>query len=159
MVSIGLAAIVLGLSASVLYRVVYPAHPTDEALAERLLRHRAELDALAEMVRTDQLNQVTDDGEYQGQAQHTLAPERLALYRTRLRVVGVRLIVDRHDEGLLFMVNARGMATAGSYKGYVLSVDQPAPLVNSLDAPTQANSQHKTIYKAIVDHWYLYFQS
>lgn len=152
--------------------------PTDTTLIERFEKHRAEFEALRQMVQSDQGLVRVDDTWTKPEDPTTIGvtAARIADYRARFRALGIPRGFQAYGgpDHILFLAWVQGITVAGSAKGYAWCEKTPDDVVPDLDAAWEANHQeylkknrqqsnhwekHLDLYRHIEGKWYLHFQN
>lgn len=93
------------------------AHPTDAEMLVQFHEHRAEFEAIVDMLRADpQVQRLAPD--FTRPDPLPITAERLADYRKRLAAAGVRQGISRHGASVELIVSTQGLAISGSAKGF-----------------------------------------
>jgi len=137
--------------------------PSENTLRKRFHDHRAEFDALVEMIRADNLAYVTANGEVfptrSSRAPHPeiLSPARRQSYLSLLNAVGALDGIARDksadSESICWTVAKRGWALlSGEQEGYCFFVRLP-----STDLPSRTGALRKNVYyfSALESGWFI----
>jgi hypothetical protein len=98
-----------------------PRHPTDDQLLVQFAKHRNELEQVVAMTRQDnQLQRLAPDFiRPETPVDAGLSQERIASYRQLLSHAGAAHGILSGDNEVWFLVSTRGLAIAGSAKGFL----------------------------------------
>jgi hypothetical protein len=153
-----LLPLVLPLSVCLLFAWTFTstfhAHPTTAALISNFRAHQAEFNQLHLMFQADaSVGRITPD--YTDQP---LSGQRLSEYRHLFRRLGLQSGIEGYGakDVIWFHSSASGLATSGSSKGYVYSIQPPTPLVDDLDRASSEDGEE--IYQHIEGYWYIYYE-
>jgi hypothetical protein len=145
---------------------------SDRSLMRNFAAHEATFTELRGMFEADaELAQVWRDlvrggGMLRKPPEHLddigLSTERYSEYVKRFDILGLAVGVGRGDNGAIFFDAERpSIFNVGSTKGYVYSLEAPAPLVEDLDAyqpvPTAESRRPPYLaFRTLKEHWYLF---
>jgi hypothetical protein len=134
-------------------------HPTDEQLLQQLTTHRTELEQVVAMARQDlRLQRLAPDftrPENPGDA--GISPDRVKLYRQLLQTTGIANGMVNADGAMFFLVNARGLAIAGSAKGFIYREDpDPDARVVTFDLDSEeVRPKGELLMRHVDGNWWL----
>jgi hypothetical protein len=139
--------------------------PAEAELAAHFQQHRAEYEALRDMIREDGLVSVQDGGDsfardsssYQAPAALGILAERAAAYRRLLGATSGSSVHVWSDGEIAFPVAGWGAANHGWRMALVWSKATPSPLVPSLDGfrKTGRPLDWKRAFSSLGGDWYL----
>lgn len=150
-----------------------PHHPSDASLEEAFKRQEDVFNRIIEMYTVDsRLTRIAQDFTTTEERTSWPCPEselgfskeRWDQYRQLFRIADLKGGFWRRpgsNDGYL-IVSTAGLATGGSIKGYVYSVEALQPLSDSLDkVPYDLlhESPNRTVYKKIKKNWYLFYEA
>jgi hypothetical protein len=130
----------------------FHAHPTDQVLIANFRQHQAEFNQLLQMFHADVgVGRIAPDF-----TDKPIPLQRWNEYRGLFRSLGLEAGIEGYGtkDFIWFHSSASGLATSGSSKGYVYTVQAPKPVVDDLDTASSEDSEE--IYRQIEGFWYLY---
>jgi len=134
--------------------------PSDQEIIAQFKAHRAQIDTLMEMMRTDQVLMRVDDN-WTDPADPTtvgISHARIAEYREILETVGWPrgFYYDPKSGCVSFIAWTVGLTGSGASKSVVYMPENPTPLVDDLDAYHPPPGQgYLLAYRHLEGPWYL----
>ncbi len=134
-------------------------HPTDEAMIQNFTAHKQDFQELVTMVQSDRGLRRVDDTWTDPSVPATISvtPQRIADYRRRFAVCGVRRGFYSFQSGsnIEFIATAFGLCTGGSGKGYAYLTTPPPETVPSTDTSRTVRRGAFRVYRHIEGNWYI----
>ena len=138
------------------------AHPSDQALEQRLRSDEADFNRLVAMLKEDSdIVRLGEDFVFLSEDSNRLIPkERLDEYRRLFRKLGLEAGFHRSGSKLRLIASSKGMIIPNSEKSYVFSADELSPLVDSLERVIRDNrGDQPPVFKRLYGNWYIYYES
>jgi hypothetical protein len=142
-------------------------YPSDSELERRFAEHTADFEELVRM--SDEDSKViaitpeytaleSDVGWPRPESEWGISRDRWDRYRELFALLGLKngLLRLSGKSEVEFFTSTTGLVTGGTSKGYIHSLDDMAPVVDSLDGIEKTAKRGNT-YKKIKDHWYLFY--
>lgn len=148
-----------------------PDHPSDLSLIKIFEQNETDFETLAKMSIQDlKVVRIAHDFTWlennvawpRPDSQLGFSKERWDQYRSIFRKLGLKEGIHRREdepEVTFFIASSRGLVTGGSDKGYVYSIKEIGPLVESLDQRKFPLRDMEPVYRKIKDNWYLYYMA
>ncbi|MGI9036430.1 MAG: hypothetical protein ACR2GD_10390 [Pyrinomonadaceae bacterium] len=147
-------------------------HPSDEVLIKNFQNNENDFEKLNQMAKEDSdfvriandFNWTKESIAYpRPKSEKDLSEKRWNEYRSLFRKLNLKMgIINSQPEGVGFLASTKGMVTGGSEKGYMYLIEEPFPIVDSLDEPNFSRPElegrnNKILYRKLKDNWYLYY--
>jgi hypothetical protein len=58
---------------------------------------------------------------------------------------------------IMFIASSYGLATGGSYKGYLYSTEEQSPIVDSPELEQAEMKNTRSVYKKLKGNWYIFY--
>jgi hypothetical protein len=147
--------------------------PSDAELIKNFQNNEADFERLNQMAKGDSdfvriannFNWTKESAAYpRPKSEKDLSEERWNEYKSLFLKLKLKDGIGNYQpNSVWFLPASKGMATGGSSKGYMYLIEEPFPLVDSLDEPNfdrpefrERNS--KILYKKLKDSWYLFYE-
>ena len=137
-------------------------HPTDQTLAAKFYKHRADFEHLRDLFNADkEVHRVYYESTVPEEPSTVgVNKERLALYQSYFTKLGLNSgVADDYvsKDIIRFIASTRGTMFGGSGKGYVYAESRPPEIVDDLNKYWSKRDKPFTVYKHLEGNWYLYF--
>lgn len=141
-------------------------HPSDQELEATFLKNEADFELLVRMAKEDSsVVRIAPDFTWlktnaawpRPLSELGFTSERWQEYRRLFSRLDLPAgILNYQPDSIMFLASTRGLLTGGSSKGYVYSLKDPAPIVESLEHVSFKDS--RIAYKRVKGHWYLFYE-
>ncbi len=147
--------------------------PSDAELIKNFQDNESDFQRLNQMAKEDSdfvriandFNWTKESTAYpRPKSQKDLSEERWNEYRGLFLKLKLKNgIINSPPKMIWFSSASQGLVTGGSSKGYMYLIEEPSPLVDSLDEPNfdkpeLEGKDFKILYKKLKDNWYLYYE-
>lgn len=139
--------------------------PTDALLEETFRLNEDDFNKLAKMANEDEhvqtigfdVTHLKSNVRGEDKSQQDLSKERWDEYRRLFKKLGLMFLDRTQGLGIEFILAVAAEKEIGRHigKGYAYSVQEPSPIVDSLDGISPEDQ--KPVFKKIKDNWYLYY--
>ncbi|MGH9949343.1 MAG: hypothetical protein ACRD6X_19390 [Pyrinomonadaceae bacterium] len=139
----------------------YRGHPDEAELRRTFDEHKPDFYMLARMLDEDaEVVRISNENVfYGGTDERELSEDRIAKYRQTLAELGIENGIHRDNPtSVRFIASSKGLLYPTSEKSYLYTMEQPKPVVESLDALVSSQKQ-SPVYSKIEDNWYLVYES
>jgi hypothetical protein len=145
------------------------AHPSDDSLIQNFQSHEADFDQLIRMAAEgSKVVRIASDFTWteksaawpRPESELGFSKERWDEYRRLFKKLDLDAGILNYQPDLVFLVaSTQGLLTGGSGKGYVYSLKEPSPIVESLKDVSFEGSEKSMnfAYKKLKGHWYLFY--
>ena len=150
-----------------LFVTIYPffheeEHASDATMEKHFTQIEPQLNQLVTMANEDRnlvriapdWTALKDNGQWpRPESELGFSMERWNEYKTIFKNIGSSSGINHYSNAVYITMTAKGIVNRGSGKGYVYTLETPAPLVGSTDSFTEEGK----VYKKIVDNWYIFY--
>jgi hypothetical protein len=146
--------------------------PSDAELIKNFQNNEADFERLNQMAKedsdfvriADNFNWTKDSAAYpRPKSEKDLSEERWNEYRSLFKKLNLKMgISNSQPKEVWLLASTKGMVTGGSEKGYMYLMEEPSPIIDSLDNPNfnlpeLQGRKAKILYRKLKNNWYLYY--